>query len=90
MDKPKPYRGKTPRAVPMDTIIDVVKDIVAAGKEADFRKACAANTHRMLAQPALVNTVKTFIHENRLHEVSDTSAKVMNSRPGDDTCFPTA
>ena len=87
MDKPKPYRGKKPRAVPMDTIFAMVKEIVAAGKEDAFRQICADGKHRMLADPALVNTVKTFIHENNLHQAGPMSAKVMTSAPSDETCF---
>ena len=64
----KLYAGKTNVRVTATTLFDVVKAIIAVGKEGDFLRESEKQKVHLEANPATVNFVKTYLHSNKLHE----------------------
>ena len=64
----KLYTGKKNVRVTAATLFNVVKAIIAAGKEAEFLRDSEKQKISLEASPAAVNFVKTYLHSNKLHE----------------------
>lgn len=64
----KLYKGKKHVRVTAVTLFNVVKAIMAAGKEAEFLKDAEKQKFTLEASPESVNFVKTYLHSNKLHE----------------------
>ncbi|HEY0223562.1 MAG TPA: hypothetical protein VGC38_03530 [Pseudolabrys sp.] len=64
----KLYKGKKHVRVTAVTLFNVVKAIIAAGKEAEFLKDAEKQKFNLQASPEDVNFVKTYLHSNKLHE----------------------
>jgi hypothetical protein len=64
----KLYKGKKHVRVTAVTLFNVVKAIIAAGKEPEFLRDAEKQKIYLEANPACVNFVKTYLHSNKLHE----------------------
>lgn len=67
-----PGEARTPQAVSLRTIFNVVKAIEASSKttEEAFLAMCDAADLRIVIQPDVINIVKRFLLENNVHRSS--------------------
>ncbi|MCC0036364.1 MAG: hypothetical protein H6887_14015 [Hoeflea sp.] len=82
MKEPFLYEGLNPIDVTADTVFEIVKTIIANGKEQEFRESCREKNISIQASAELVNLVKTQLFASRRLHKSIFSDEVIRS----DTC----
>jgi hypothetical protein len=83
----KLYEGSKDVSVTAATLFEVVKAVIASGKEAEFLKKAKDVNATLQASPPVVNLVKKFLHENKLHEGNAKLAHIVAPMAGAPSCF---
>jgi hypothetical protein len=83
----KLYEKKTPVHVTTATIFNVVKAIIAAGKETEFLAAAKEANVVLEAGPEAVNFVKRYLFDKKLHENNEAMSHIVAPAAGAPSCF---
>jgi len=83
----KLYEGQKPVQVTAATLFNVVKAIIAAGKETEFLQNSQKQNVALQASPEVVNFVKSYLYTNKLHEDNAAIAHIVSPMKGAPTCF---
>jgi hypothetical protein len=88
MTELKLYEGQSPIRVTASTLFNVIKAIIAAGKEAEFLPESEKAKVAVEAGPEVVNFVKKYLHENQLHKNNAAISHIVAPMAGAPSCFP--
>ena len=80
-DRPKPFHSKrkSPHILPAEDVIETMKAIIEARREAEFTEFCRSNKITVRMTPRAVNLVKDHLFGTRAHKASETLRATVTS-----------